>query len=466
MAYLHCRLSCPGGRHPSPSSPDYGVVGYTGTVDSVHFKDYDVKNTFSFTSNPLSGTFNTADFGPDFRPASFSITNLPNVTGSVNTIDMVDWPLNSFNINTFPEGLVPTVNTEHMANWPLSSMLHISNMTNLKGKIDSADLRTKRPSTYMYLYNINHRANVLEDDCVITLDTYDMAPTPAQVASGATWSINNFSWYQMRNATIKFNSAHLQWLRPASFKMYFTATSGYSPVTPDEETPTTALNSAHFSSWRPTTFYLIGNPYGVDNITGTFDLEDLKAWRNLSSFFIQHFNNYNITFTLNSSSIKDWNLSGSFYLLDLTNASGTMANADFASWSNSGFLVSNVPGLTWDITYGGFGQKPRISSFYFNNNGLSAEQVDMVIREAYRIALHRRGTAGEVLVKSSVFSVGGNAPIQGTFGPPSAQGITEIINDPTNPNKTNAAVIAYELRENTLNNPSLSTWATVTVTTA
>jgi hypothetical protein len=204
----------------------------------------------------------------------------------------------------------------------------------------------------------------------------------------------------------------------------------------------------------------------VDNITGTFDLEDLKAWRNLSSVYIQYFDEDNISFTLNSSSIKDWNLSGSFYLLNLTNASGTMSNADFASWNNSGFLVNNVRGLTWDITYGGFGQKPRIASFYFDNNGLSAEQVDMVIREAYRIALHRRSSSGAVLVKSSVFTVGGNTPIQGTFGPPSAQGITEIINDPTNPNKTNAAAIAYELRENTLNNPSLSTWATVIVTTA
>ena len=451
---------------PAPSSPDYEVVGYTGTVDSQHFKNYDVKHTFAITSNPLSGTFNTSDFGTDFRPASFSMTNLPNVTGSVNTANMVDWPLNSFNINTFPEGLVPTVNTEHMANWPLSSMLYIANMTNLKGKIASADLRTKRPSNYMYLFNLNHRVDVLEDDCVITLDTYDMAPTPAQVDSGATWRISSFAWYQMRHATIKFNSAHLKWLRPNYFYMYFTATSGYSPVTPDEETPTTALDSAHFSAWRPSDFYLLGNPYGVDNITGTFDFEDLKAWRNLYVVYVQHFDDDNIVFTLNSSSIKDWNMSGPFYLKDLTNASGTMANADFASWNSSGFLVSNVPGLTWNITYGGFGQKPRIGLFYFNDNGLSAEQVDMVIREAYRISLHRRSSSGAVLVKYSGFTVGGNTPIQGTFGPPSAQGITEIINDPTSPNKTNAAVIAYELRENTLANPALSTWKTVTVTTA
>jgi len=405
------------------------VVGYTGTSDSQHFKDYDVKNTCSFTSNPLSGTFNTSDFGPDFRPGSFSITNMPNVTGSVNTVDMVDWPLDAFNIHTFPEGLVPTVNTEHMANWPLSSMLYISNMTNLKGKIDTADLRTKRPSSYMYMYNINHRANVLEDDCVITLDTYDMAPTPAQVDSGATWRISSFAWYQMRNATIKFNSAHLQWLRPTAFQMYFTATSGYSPVTPDEETPTTALDSSHFSAWRPSDFYLLGNPYGVDNITGTFDFEDLKAWRNLYVVYVQHFDDDNIAFTLNSSSIKDWNMSGPFYLKGLTNASGTMANADFASWNSSGFLVSNVPGLTWNITYGGFGQKPRISSFYFNNNGLSAEQVDMVIREAYRIALHRRGTAGEVLVKSSTLTVGAMPPFKVPLGhrPPKASPRSSMI---------------------------------------
>ena len=144
-----------------------------------------------------------------------------------------------------------------------------------------------------------------------------------------------------------------------------------------------------------------------DGKVSTLNSADIKGMTNTTSLYIWNTTSPNVV--INTADFVSWSIT-TIYLQNLTNATGTIDTGNFSGWTNaSGLLCRNMPKCTFVVTPGGISTKKSLASVYFDGNGLSQIQVDLLLWELYQATL----ISTYLAPKNAYFT--GNAAPSGTL---------------------------------------------------
>jgi hypothetical protein len=234
---------------------------YTGTAQRTHVYasagTYEVKiytpenvTMFDLRDNLTKPVVNSAQMKQMVNVQTFTLYNLTNATGTINSADLVDWRPSTFTLYNLQSATV-TLNSADMVDWrPI--YFYLNNLPNATGTLNSADMVDWRPSTFQ-LHTLPNATG--------TLNSTDMVD----------WRPSAFNITYLPNATGTINSADMVDWRPSAFTLYNLTNA------------TGTINSADLVDWRPSIFTL----YNITSATITIAPSSIKNWATLSELHLR-----------------------------------------------------------------------------------------------------------------------------------------------------------------------------------